>query len=55
MAGPQSFDPGSVKRDLIARAHALGFQQVGVAGIELGEDERHLDAWLAAGFHGDMG
>jgi epoxyqueuosine reductase len=55
MAGPHSFDLGGVKRELIARARELGFQKVGVAGIELGEDERHLDAWLAAGFHGDMG
>jgi epoxyqueuosine reductase len=54
MAGPHSFDPESVKRDLIARAHELGFQKLGIAGIELGADERHLDAWLAAGFHGDM-
>jgi epoxyqueuosine reductase len=55
MAGPHSFDPARVKRDLAARARELGFQELGVAGIELGEDERHLDAWLAAGFHGDMG
>jgi epoxyqueuosine reductase len=55
MAGPQSFDLEGVKRDLIARARELGFQNLGITGIELGEDERHLDAWLSAGFHGDMG
>lgn len=54
MTRPRRVDLGSVKRDLIARARELGFQKLGVAGIELGEDERHLDAWLAAGFHGDM-
>lgn len=32
----------------------LGFQQVGVAGIELGEDEAHLRDWLAQGRHGTM-
>jgi epoxyqueuosine reductase len=55
MNGPQGFDLGSVKRDLTARARELGFQALGVAGIELAEDERHLEEWLAAGFHGDMG
>lgn len=32
----------------------LGFQQVGIAGVELGEDERHLLDWLAQGLHGEM-
>lgn len=32
----------------------LGFQQVGIAGIELGEHEAHLHRWLAAGHHGEM-
>src|SRR5690242_4539890 len=32
----------------------LGFQQVGVSGVELPEDERRLLAWLEAGRHGDM-
>ena len=26
----------------------LGFQRIGVAGVELGEDEAHLRAWLEA-------
>ncbi len=33
----------------------LGFQQVGIAAVELPEDERHLFDWLAAGHHGAMG
>jgi epoxyqueuosine reductase len=33
----------------------LGFQRVGVAGIDLPEDEQHLLAWLAAERHGTMG
>ncbi len=32
----------------------LGFQQVGIAGIELGEHAQHLRRWLAAGHHGEM-
>ena len=47
--------------DLVALAQSirdwgreLGFQQVGIAGIELGEHEAHLHRWLAAGHHGEM-
>ncbi|MCM2330028.1 MAG: tRNA epoxyqueuosine(34) reductase QueG [Pseudomonas sagittaria] len=47
--------------DLVALAQSirdwsreLGFQQVGIAGIELDEHEAHLQRWLAAGHHGEM-
>ena len=33
---------------------ALGFQQVGITGIDLAGDEQRLRAWLAAGRHGAM-
>jgi epoxyqueuosine reductase len=33
----------------------LGFQQLGIAGVELPEDERRLLDWLEAGRHGEMG
>ena len=33
---------------------ALGFSQIGVAGVDLTDAEPGLSAWLAAGFHGDM-
>ena len=33
---------------------ALGFSQIGVAGVDLTSAEPGLSAWLAAGFHGDM-
>ena len=33
----------------------LGFQQVGISATELGSDEAHLLAWLAANRHGEMG
>jgi epoxyqueuosine reductase len=32
----------------------FGFQQIGIAAIELAEDETHLFNWLAAGRHGEM-
>lgn len=35
-------------------AHALGFNAVGISGIELAEDEAHLLDWLQAGCHGEM-
>lgn len=33
---------------------ALGFQQVGIADIDLSEHEAYLQAWLEQGFHGSM-
>ena len=33
----------------------LGFQQVGIADIELDEAEARLLSWLKRGFHGEMG
>ena len=32
----------------------LGFSAVGIAGVDLGDAEAGLDAWLHAGFHGGM-
>ncbi len=32
----------------------LGFQQVGIAGLDLAEHEEHLQRWLDAGYHGEM-
>ena len=39
---------------MAARAKALGFSQIGIAGVDLSEAEPGLLAWLAAGFHGGM-
>ncbi len=33
----------------------LGFQKIGIAGVDLERDAELLDAWLAAGRHGEMG
>ncbi len=38
-----------------AWARELGFSQIGVAGVDLSSSEQGLSAWLARGFHGDMG
>lgn len=33
----------------------LGFQQVGISDLELGDHSKHLQQWLDKQFHGDMG
>jgi epoxyqueuosine reductase len=48
-------DAPLTRADLAAMAQAEGFADIGVAGVDLTEDERHLGAWLAAGMHGEMG
>jgi epoxyqueuosine reductase len=35
-------------------ARSLGFDAIGVTDVALSEDERHLEAWLARGWHGQM-
>ncbi len=35
-------------------AAELGFQQIGITDIDLSEDAPRLDAYLAAGYHGEM-
>ncbi len=32
----------------------LGFQQIGITGVDLSNDEAHLTNWLAKKFHGEM-
>ena len=50
-----AIDLGEVKRKLVARAAELGFNALGVANVEISEDEGHLIKWLERGFHGEMG
>jgi len=38
-----------------AAARAFGFDAIGIADIELAEDECHLEKWLSLGWHGEMG
>jgi epoxyqueuosine reductase len=54
MTDTRRIDPEEVKRELVALGSALGFAAIGVASIEIPEDERHLLKWLAQGFHGEM-
>jgi len=48
------FDPVALRQAIDRWCHALGFQQVGVTGIDLETAEARLQAWLAKGFHGHM-
>jgi epoxyqueuosine reductase len=47
-------DPAAAKRQLEARARKLGFDRIGVASVDIPDDEQHLLRWLDAGFHGEM-
>jgi len=40
--------------DIKETGRELGFQKVGIAGVDLDADERRLNEWLAAGRHGEM-
>jgi len=52
--GSATIELAALKKDLQILARRLGFDALGVAHVELGSDERHLQDWLAAGFHGEM-
>ena len=47
-------DHAALVADIRRWGRELGFQKIGVAGIELAEDEAHLLNWLDAGHHGEM-
>lgn len=49
-----TLDYTTLRRDIQSWARELGFQRVGVSGVDLGADEAHLLGWLEAGFHGEM-
>ena len=40
--------------DIKQWARELGFAAAGIASTQLGEDEQHLNRWLAHGYHGQM-
>jgi len=44
----------ALKRDIVQEARRLGFQQLGVTDTDLGEHRDRYQAWLDAGFHGDL-
>ena len=47
-------DPAALAQAIKTWGRELGFQQVGIASVELGEHEAHLARWLAAGYQGEM-
>jgi epoxyqueuosine reductase len=44
----------ALRADFERLAHDLGFAAIGVANLELDEDEQHLQRWLEQGRHGQM-
>ena len=44
-----------LKGDLLALARERGFDALGVSDVQLSVDAAHLDRWLGAGKHGEMG
>jgi len=54
MTQPLRLDPATAKRQLETRARELGFARIGVATIDIPEDEQYLLRWLDAGFNGEM-
>ena len=53
-AFPRRLDPDQAAARIRAIAAELGFQRVGIAGVELDADEGHLRDWLAQGLYGSM-
>lgn len=43
-----------LKSSILEWGRSLGFQQVGISNIDLGDAETRLHDWLAAGYHGTM-
>src|ERR1700704_3335842 len=54
MTEPAGVDLRALRRELSERARALGFDALGVASIDIPEDERHLLKWLEDGCPGGM-
>lgn len=54
MPDAKAISLAELARRIKERGEQLGFQQVGIAGIDLGDDERHLERWLELGHHGEM-
>ncbi|HHX36139.1 MAG TPA: tRNA epoxyqueuosine(34) reductase QueG [Gammaproteobacteria bacterium] len=51
---PESLDLLTLTASIRDWAAELGFQQLGITDIDLSEDAERLDAYLAAGYHGEM-
>ena len=59
-ASPSNLDPSdenqmaALAREIKIWGKQLGFQQVGIADVDLSQDEDFLTSWLTEGLHGDM-
>lgn len=49
-----ALSPSQLRRRIEEAAHALGFEQIGIADCDLSAAERGLCDWLDQGCHGDM-
>ncbi|WP_137921592.1 tRNA epoxyqueuosine(34) reductase QueG [Hydrogenophaga sp. 2FB] len=49
-----AFDAAQLVSQIQAWGQELAFSQIGVAGVDLSAAEPGLQAWLSAGWHGDM-
>lgn len=47
-------DYSAIAERIKAWGRELGFQQVGIGGLDLASHGEHLQRWLAAGYHGEM-
>ncbi len=52
---PADIDLVALKRSVAQWARELGFERVGVSGIEVDAAQARLLEWLGRGYHGDMG
>ena len=53
-ASPKTASPQELATLIRGWAAELGFQDMGISDIDLGEHEDYLQRWLDAGFHGSM-
>ena len=51
---PKEFDAAALMADLRRWSLELGFARLGVAQLDLAQDEAHFLDWLRAGFNGEM-
>jgi epoxyqueuosine reductase len=51
---PKNIDYSQLLQKIETWSEKLGFQQLGVSDIDLTQHEKHLNNWIAAGFHGEM-
>ena len=52
---PKTASEEALGNDIERWATELGFEQVGIAGVDLSDQEPHVRRWLERGFNGEMG